>query len=102
MTGDKYPDSPGFARGSDTSEMAAASMVPSADSIRERVRNYIASRGLDGATCDEVQYALDMLHQTASARVTELRLRGDIIKSGEKRRTKAGRLAAVYLTVERD
>ena len=60
---------------------------------------FIASRGMHGATCDEVIEALDMLQQTAYPRRSELLRDGELVKTGEKRRThRGGVLAAVVVT----
>lgn len=74
------------------------------ESIREgrhldrlRIVGYIAYRGQDGATCDEIEVALRLSHQTASARVTEAKARGEIVDSGSRRPTRSGRSAAVYV-----
>lgn len=89
-----YPNEPGFVRHSDTSKVAAEAIKPDAQTLRRRVLAVIAS-AVDGATCDEVEQWLDMPHQTASARITELKAQGKLIDSGARRRTRSGRLAAV-------
>ncbi len=91
-----YPDRPGHVRGSDTSEAAAGSLDESTLSrLRRKVHAFIAMRA-DGATCDEVEIALDLRHQTASARVRELVLGGFIEDTGRRRLTSSGRRARVY------
>lgn len=47
------------------------------------------------ATCDEVEVALGMRHQTCSARFSELKARGEIVAVG-KRVTRTGCKATVY------
>jgi len=86
-----------YVRGSDTSEAAAASVDETTPYLRRRVFDYISARGAEGATCDEVEGALDMRHQTASPRVNELAGRGAIVDSGRRRKTRSGRSAAVYV-----
>jgi hypothetical protein len=93
-----YNDLPPFEAGSATSEAAALSMVDAASTLRERVFDLIASRGKGGTTDDEVEVALAMRHQTASARRRELELLGRVIKTGDRRPTRSGRTAAVYVT----
>ena len=89
---------PPSAPGSDTSEDAAESMSESAPSYRRRVLEFINSRGTVGATSDEVQAALGLTHQNGSARVSELANRYKlIVDSGQKRRTRSGRKAVVYV-----
>ena len=58
----------------------------------------------EGATCDEVEVALDMPHQTASARINELK-EDDLetgrpqmlYDSGKRRKTRHGQLATVWI-----
>lgn len=91
-----YPDRPGHVRGSDTSEAAADSLdETSLSRLRRKVHTFIAAQS-DGATCDEVEIALDLRHQTASARVRELVLTGFIEDTGQRRLTSSGRPARVY------
>jgi len=88
-------DLPPFVEGSVTSEAAALSMREKAPSDRERVFGYIDRRG--GATCDEVEVALRLIHQNASARVRELAKAGEIVDSGHRRATRTGRSAIVWV-----
>lgn len=48
----------------------------------------------DGMTCDELEQRLDLPHQTCSARCSELKRDGRVIKSGT-RKTRTGSSAAV-------
>jgi len=50
-----------------------------------------------GATCDEIEEGLDVSHQAASPRVTELLRKGDLVGTGTYRRTRAGRKAQVLV-----
>ena len=65
--------------------------------LRAKVFRYIRGEGFAGATCDEIEEALDMRHQTASPRVRELVLMGAIEDSGHRRRTRSGSTARVYV-----
>lgn len=67
-----YKDSVPFVPCSESSKEAAESVKQIAGNLRERVFGFICSRGYDGATCDEVEIALGLRHQTASARCREL------------------------------
>lgn len=93
----KYPDDPGYVASSETSFDAAASMLSAAATLRARVRGYIGVKGAAGATCDEIEEALDMRHQTCSARCRELVLDGQIIKTASVRHTRSGRNANIYV-----
>jgi len=90
-----YPNTPGFVRGSDTSEAAAKSLSQKALSdLCQRICRYVAAQR-NGVTSEEIQVALDLIHQTCSARTTELVLKGWLVDTGERRRTSTGRKARV-------
>lgn len=61
---------------------------------------FIESRGSMGATCDEIEVALGLKHQTASARVYDLRNAERICNSGKTRATRSGCQATVYWLVK--
>jgi hypothetical protein len=82
----------------DTSQEAAAAIKERAPKLRQRVYEYIHNQGARGATADEVQVALDLSHQTAAPRVTELAKLGRIVRTDERRKTRYGRNAGVYLS----
>lgn len=48
-----------------------------------------------GATCDELEAATGLRHQTCSPRLTELRRMG-LIREGGARKTRSGRWATVW------
>ena len=83
--------------GSATSAAAADSVEKGRAKASRRVREYIGAQGDLGATDDEVERALGMRHQTASARRRELYLTGAVIDSGLRRATSSGRLATVWV-----
>jgi hypothetical protein len=62
---------------------------------RARVTRYLHPLGLRGATCDEAIVALDLDHQTCSARFSDLKKDKVIFETGEKRLTRKGCWAAV-------
>ncbi len=80
-----------------TSLDAAISMLGHVAGLRERVLRYVAACGARGATVDEIEVALDMLHQTASARARELVLLDAVYVSTLRRKTRSGRYARVLL-----
>lgn len=88
---------PAFARGSDTSQAAASSVASVARQLRFRVLAEIQSRGAGGLTCDEVEQILDLKHQTASARVNELMTEHLIVDSQQRRATRSGCKAVVWV-----
>lgn len=81
----------------DTSREAYERVLPTTQTARLAIARYIDDQRSDGATCDEVEVALNMRHQSCSARITELR-KSDAIKSIGKRPTRTGSNAAVYVT----
>ena len=81
----------------DTSLAAAESMRPHVSRLARSVFTEIAACGEYGATCWEIEQRLSMSHQTASARIRELFLKGRITKSGKKRPTNSRRLAVVWI-----
>ena len=87
-----------YARTSETSKAAAESIAEAAPAIRKRIHERIAE-SLNGMTCDEVEAAMGLSHQTASARVHELRKLGMLLDVGEKRPTRSGRNATVWYAV---
>lgn len=113
-----------FAAGSqpvDTSEAAAEELAPDyLDAIRGQVLEYIAARGMTGATADEVAVHFKCAHNHTSPRVTDLRDVGliqvkleepDTIRGGRrvttaepktvKRVTRTGRMARVFVATPR-
>jgi hypothetical protein len=65
---------------------------------QRRILDYIHKQQLCGATCDEVEVALGLSHQTASARISELKKNKALMKQGT-RPTRTGSGAGVYFTV---
>jgi len=72
--------------------------VPAATLLQKRILRFVTNRGKGGATCDEIESALGILHQTASPRVRELAQKSYIHDSGVERRTRSGRQAIVWLS----
>lgn len=93
-----------FARGSETSRKAALSSCAAAPSTRLRIFEWVKARRAHGATIDEIERALGLTHQNASARVWELRgckrsgkMPTLLIDSGRVRNTRTGRPATVWV-----
>jgi hypothetical protein len=77
-----------------TSFEAAQEIAPVSGKLRVQVYEFICQRG--NATIAEIEFALDMLHQTASARVNELHRSKHIRDSGATRLTPTRRKAIVW------
>lgn len=86
-----------YVKGSSTSQAAAHSIAGHLGKLEADVFNEIKRCGRVGATVDEIEVALDMSHQTVSARVSTLGQRGVIINTGRKRKTRSGRAAFVHV-----
>lgn len=95
-----YHGVPPHVAGSDTSAAAAASIQSAAASMRRKILAYIEKCGERGSTDDELEVAFEYRHQTASARRRELELRGCIRKSDQRRETRSGCTAGVYVFVQ--
>jgi hypothetical protein len=93
---DMYGGLPPHMAGSDTSLAAALSVIQGAENIRRRVYRYIRDTGETGATCDEVEIALEGRHTTISARIRELSIMHAIVDTGDRRPTSSGRSARIY------
>lgn len=92
-----YGGRPPFVRGSATSEAASDSIAAARGKIQSQVLAHVAALGDFGATCDEVEDALALRHQTASARIRELYQINLLLKTDRTRPTRSGRKAAVYV-----
>lgn len=68
--------------------------------MTDAIRVYwcIHDAGWEGTTDDEIEVALGLPHQTASARRRGLVLRGLVGASGKRRRTRRDRTATVWVT----
>jgi predicted transcriptional regulator len=93
---EQLPLSLPFVAGSDTSQAAAESMRDQAPRIQTAIFKFL--RGSAGFTCDEIERALGLLHQTASAQIRGLVLAGLVVDSGRRRPTKSRRAAVVWIT----
>jgi len=70
--------------------------------MRSRVLGFIESTFIHGATDDEIEVALGMRHQTASARRRDLVLSGLAKDSGKRRKTRSGRSATVWVAISKE
>lgn len=83
-----------------SSEEAFASIKPGRAKVQTTVFNAIRVAGAWGRTCDELEINLKLSHQTASARVHELMKAGSIVAKSDRRMTRSGRKASVWVTPE--
>lgn len=80
-----------------TSFEAASKIKDKALNLREVVFHFIASRGMNGATDEEMQEGLEMNPSTQRPRRRELALKHRIVDGGERRLTRSGRRAIVWI-----
>ncbi len=85
---------PPYIRDSNTSFLAAEQVEPVAGTLRRNVLDYLRRRG--GATDEQISEALNMQGNTARPRRVELVELGLVHDSGETRKTRSGRKAAVW------
>ena len=92
-----------FIRDSETSKDAAESIKKDLSSMCRRVKDTV-NDSIDGLTCEEVEQHTGLKHQTASARLKDLRDMGFVEwrqdKEGKdrKRKTTSGRWAKIYFS----
>lgn len=85
--------------GGNTESVAAHhSIVGCKTFLHQRILQSI--RQSNGLTCDEIELMLNLSHQTASARISELKAIGKITKNGI-RATRSGRKAAILVESSR-
>ncbi len=94
------PDLP-FQRHSGTSIAAAGEMEECTTTLRGQIYRYLARCLSNGATDDEIQVALNMNPSTQRPRRIELWDRGLVRDSGQRRKTRAGRNAAVWVVTQK-
>ncbi len=85
--------------GTDTSIAADESVSRLLKGLRLEVWRWFQTKP-DGATCDAAEQALDLKHQTCSARVRELAKAGWLVDTGRRAPTSSGRPARVYEAVD--
>lgn len=83
--------------GTPTSDAAADSIRHCASGLRRKVLDYLLKRGIAGATADEAEVALRMPGNTVRPRLVELRAAGLVCLLGQRRETRSGRKAEVYI-----
>ena len=75
--------------GNENSEAANRTISGAKISLRQQILNYIRRQGRHGATCEQIEEALNMSHQTVSARCSELKAKKQVVSIG-KTKTKSG------------
>jgi hypothetical protein len=91
----RYPDSPGH-RAIDTSIDAAAALAPDLGRLQRIALAAIREAGDAGLTADELAAALKLTRWTVQPRTSELRRKGAIRDSGQRRQNATGKRAIVW------
>ena len=87
--------------GAHDTEVAAAKMqVGNVGTKRRKVYEYIKEQGARGSTDDEVMVNLDFSHSNATARRGELARGLFVVDSGNRRKTRTGAQAIVWVLPE--
>lgn len=91
-----YPDAPGH-RNVDTSIAAAADLVPKLGRLQRLAKAAIEQAGERGLTADELAKRLAMDRWSIQPRTSELRRKGLIRDSGQRRQNATGKSAIVWV-----
>lgn len=94
MTG--YPDAPGH-RGVETSIAAAVALAPKLGRLQYMALQAIRAAGWRGLTADELAERLGMDRWSIQPRTTELKRKGLIRDSGQRRPNSTGKMAIVWI-----
>lgn len=91
-----YPDAPGH-RLVDTSVAAAVALAPRLGRLQQMALEEIRDAGWLGHTADELAARLGMDRWSIQPRTSELRRKGLIRDSGQRRPNATGKLAIVWI-----
>ena len=92
----RYPDAPGH-RAIETSIEAAKAMAPKLGRLQRMALEAIRDAGPQGRTADELAAALRLERWTVQPRASELRRKGAIQGSGQRRQNATGKRAIVWI-----
>lgn len=91
-----YPDAPGH-RGVETSIAAAQALAPKLGPLQRMAEKAIREAGKGGLTADELAERLDKDRYSIQPRTSELRRKGLIRDSGQRRKNRTGKQAIVWV-----
>lgn len=66
---------------------------------KDAIYSWFKKCGTKGATCDAMEAAMNLTHQTGSARVHDLEKEGRLVDTGNKGKTRSGRKARIMRAV---
>lgn len=96
-----YPDAPGVRKGApSTSQEAATALAPQLGRLQKLTLAAIQDAGLNGLTADELAARLEMERWTVQPRTSELKAKGLIADSGNRRKNVTGKRAVVWIGAE--
>jgi hypothetical protein len=95
----KYPNMPGH-RGVETSIAAATAVAGKLGRLQKLTLDTIKTAGFHGCTTDEAANALAIDRGTIQPRTSELKLRGLIVDSSQRRRNANGKRAIVWVAAD--
>jgi DNA-directed RNA polymerase specialized sigma24 family protein len=95
----RYPDVAGH-RNTDTSEAAAKDINERLGRLQALALTTIRAAGALGLTADELAAELEVSRWTIQPRTSELRRKGKIADSGQRRRNESTKSAIVWVAVE--
>jgi hypothetical protein len=91
-----YPNEPGH-RGVETSMLAANELAPKLGRLQRMALKAIHDVGIDGLTADELAARLDLDRYSIQPRTSELKCKGQIRDSGQRRPNMTGKMAIVWV-----
>jgi DNA-binding MarR family transcriptional regulator len=91
-----YPNAPGH-RGVDTSIAASEALAPKLGNLQSMALSALKDAGLHGYTADELADRLKMDRYSIQPRTSELKQKGLIRDSGQRRPNCSGKLAIVWV-----
>ena len=91
-----YPDAPGH-RNVDTSIAAANALAPKLGRLQRMALAAVRDAGWQGLTADELAARLDMDRWSIQPRLSELKRKGLVTDSGQRRRNVTGKQAIVWV-----
>lgn len=98
---DRYPDAPGH-RGVETSIAAAVDIAPKLGNLQRQALAAIRDAGSYGLTADELAAKLGLDRWSIQPRTSELKRKGSIRDSGNRRHNCTGKMAIVWIAVASD
>lgn len=91
-----YPDAPGH-RNVETSVAAAEALAPKLGRLQRMAETTIRDAGTHGLTADELAARLAMDRWSIQPRTSELKRKGLISDSGQRRPNSTGKMAIVWI-----